>query len=55
MNWPSLGKRVSTWPETDAWERLHMGWGFVKDQCNILVIVDAVSGWIEAFTAGNAT
>ena len=24
-----------------------MDWGYVKDQGNILVIVDAVSGWIE--------
>ena len=50
---PSLGKTVSTWPEADVWERLPMEWGYVKDQGNILVIVDAGSGWIEAFSAGN--
>ena len=55
MNRPSLGKTVSTWPEADVWERLHMNWGYVKDQGNILVIVDAGSGWIEAFLAGNRT
>ena len=49
----SLGKTVSTWPEAEVWERLHMDWGYVKDQGNILVIVDAGSGWIEAFSAGN--
>ena len=55
LNRPSLGKTVSTWPEADVWERLHMDWGYVKDQRNILVIVDAGSGWIEAFPAGNRT
>ena len=49
LNRPSLGKTVSTWPEADVWERLHMDWVYVKDQGNILVIVDAGSGWIEAF------
>ena len=34
MNRPSLGDAVSTWPETDVWERLHMAWGDVKDQGN---------------------
>ena len=55
LNKPSLGKTVSTWPEADVWERLHMDWGYVKDQCNILVIVDAGSRWIEAFPVGNRT
>ena len=32
-----------------------MDWGNVKDQGNILVIVDAGSGWIEVFPAGNRT
>ena len=54
-NRPSLGKTVSTWPEAEVWERLHMDWGYVKDQGNILVIVNAGSGWIEAFPAGNRT
>ena len=52
---PSLGKTVSTWPEAEDWERLHTDWGYVEDQGNILVIVDAGSGWIEAFPAGNGT
>ena len=50
-NRPSLGKTVSTWPEAKVWERLHMDWGYVKDQGNILVIV----GWIEAFPMGYRT
>ena len=55
VNRPSLGKIVSTWPEADVWERLQMDWCYVKDQGNILVIVDAGSDWIEAFPAGNRT
>ena len=55
MNRPSLGKTVSSWPEADVWERLPMNWGYVQDQGNILVIVDAGSGWIEAFPVGNRT
>ena len=43
-NRPSLGKTVSTWPEAEVWEKLHMDWGYVKDQSNIKVIVDAGSG-----------
>ena len=54
-NRPSLGKTVSTWPEAEVWETLDKDWGYVKDQGNILVIVDAGSGWIEAFPAGNRT
>ena len=49
------GKTVSTWPEAEVWERLHMDWGYVKGQDKIKVIVDAGSGWIEAFPAGNGT
>ena len=54
-NRPSLGKTISTRPEAEVWERLHMDWGYVKDQGRILVIVDVRSGWIEAFPAGNRT
>ena len=50
-NRPSPRKTVSTWPEAEVWERLHMERGYVKYQGNILVIVDAGSGWIEAFPA----
>ena len=54
-NRPSLGKTVSTWPEAEVWEILHMDWVYVNDQGNISVILDAGSGWIEAFPAGNRT
>ena len=54
-NRPSLGKILSTWPEAEVWERLRMDWGYVKDQSNILVIVDAGSSWIEAFPSGIRT
>ena len=54
-NRPSLGKIVSTWPEAEVWERLYMDCGYVKDQGNILVIVDEGSGWIESFPSGNRT
>ena len=53
MNRPSLGKTVSAWPEADVCERLHVDWGYVKDQCNIIVFADAGSGWVEALPAGN--
>ena len=55
MNRPSLGKAVSVWPEAEFWERLYMDLGYDKDQGKILVVVDAGSGWIERFPAGNRT
>ena len=54
-NRPSLGKTISTWTEAEVQERLHIDWGYVKDQGNILVIVDAGSVWIEDFPAVNRT
>ena len=47
MSRPSLGQTVITWPEADVSELLHMDWGYVKDQGNILVIVDAGSVWVD--------
>ena len=55
MDRPSLGKTVSTWPEADVWERLYLDWGYVKNQGNILIIVDAVSGWINFSPLENRT
>ena len=55
MNRLSLGKIVSALPEADDWERLHMNRGYVKDQGNILVIVDA-GFWLDrSFPTGNRT
>ena len=55
LNRLSLGKTVFTWPEADVWERLHMDWAYFKDQGKIIGIIDAVSGWLEAFPAENRT
>ena len=52
-NKTTLGKTVSTWPVAEVWERLHMDWGYVKGQSNILMRVDEGSGWTGAFPAGN--
>ena len=32
-----------------------MDWGYVQDQDNFLVIVEAGSRWMEAFSGGNRT
>ena len=55
VNRPSLGKTVSKRPEANVWERLHINWGYSKDQYNILVIVNAGWGWIEVLPNGNRT
>ena len=41
---PTMGKTIPTSPEAEVWERLHVDWGYVKDQGINLVIVDAGSG-----------
>ena len=48
-------KTVSACPEAEVWERFHMNWGYFKDQGDILVIVEAGLGWMEAFPAGYRT
>ena len=50
-----MGKTISSWPEVDVCERLHMDLGYVKHRGNILVIFDAGSGWIEDFPAEKKT
>ena len=35
-------------PEAEPWERLHVDWGRVPGVGDILVVVDAGSGWVEA-------
>jgi hypothetical protein len=42
-------RTVDTWPEAAPFQRLHMDWAYVKDIGNVLIIVDAATGWIEAF------
>jgi hypothetical protein len=46
---PRVQKQNDTWPEADAWERVHIDWAYIKKQGNVLIVVDAGSGWIEAF------
>ena len=46
-------KRAYTWPNAEIWVTLRLNWDYVKDQNNILLIVDAGPCWIEAFSAGN--
>ena len=36
-------------PEVKPFERLHADWAHVSKVGNVLVIVEAASGWIEAF------
>ena len=46
-----MRETVSKWPEADVWERLHTDWGYVKDNGNISLIVDASTILIKAFPA----
>jgi len=41
---------VDKWPEAEPFQRMHIDWAYVKEVGNLLVIVDAGSGWIEAFS-----
>jgi transposase InsO family protein len=50
---PRLEKSVDQWPEAKPWERLHMDWAHIPEVGNILIIVDAGTGWIEAFICGD--
>lgn len=47
---PRLLKSRDIWPPASApFQRIHMDWAFVPEAGNILIVVDAFSGWIEAF------
>ena len=50
-----LGKSVNTWPSAKPFERIHMDWAYIKEVGELLIIVDAGSGWIEAFVCKNRT
>ena len=50
---PRTEKSIDTWPEAQPWKRLHMYWAYIQEVCNILIIVEAGSGWIKAFICGN--
>ena len=46
---PQAQKVVDHWPPAEKFERLHMDWAYVRSIGEILIIVDAGTGWIEAF------
>ena len=50
---PNLKDTTDTWEQAKPWQRLHMDWLYIPTQGEILVIVDAGSGWIEAFPCEN--
>jgi len=41
-------RQVHKWPNCTVWERIHMDWAHDSQIGNILVVVDAGSGWVEA-------
>ena len=44
------------WPkETAPWTRVHIDWGHHSRTGNILIIADAMSGWVEAIQCANRT
>ena len=46
---PAVDRSVDVWPSALPFQRLHVDWAYVKNVGEILIIVDAASGWIEAF------
>lgn len=46
---PQSGKTIEQWPNVGPFERLHTDWAYVKGVGEILIIVDASTGWIEAY------
>lgn len=47
---PNLDRCTNKWPNAGIFERLHIDWAYVSElSINVLIIVDAGSGWIEAF------
>jgi len=45
-----------TWPKDDMpWTRVHIDWAFVRGVGNILVVIDSMSGWLEAVQTRDRT
>ena len=44
---PSLRKDLHSWPDSAPFERVHADWCHVPEVGEVLVMVDAASGWIE--------
>ena len=43
-----------TWPkEQSPGQRIHMDWGYTKTSGEVLIVVDAFSGWLEAVPCRN--
>lgn len=50
---PNIMKTCNKWPNAEPFERMHMDWAYIKDAGNVLIVVDAGTGWIEAFQTHN--
>ena len=46
---------VHVWPDAVPFQRTHMDWAYVKEVGNVFIILDADSGWIEAFLVRDRT
>ncbi len=46
---PNVSKTVDVWPSALPFQQWHMDWAHIKGVGDVLIIVDARSGWIEAF------
>ena len=44
---PSFHKQLNSWPDCLPFERVHADWCYVPGVGEVLVMVDAASGWIE--------
>jgi hypothetical protein len=49
---PTAAQSVHQWPEAKPLERWHMDWADIGSR-PVLIVVDAGSGWIEAFPTAN--
>jgi hypothetical protein len=45
---PRTARDISTWPQATPFERVHGDWCHVSGIGDVLILVDAASGWIEA-------
>lgn len=45
---PSFPEEPNSWPVCGPFERIHADWCHIPDVGNLLIVVDAASGWIEA-------
>ena len=50
---PKFERNVDQWPKAGVFQRIHLDWAYIRGECNLLMVVDAGSGWIEAFPLQN--